>query len=424
MDQGTSFSAFLKIVALSLFAALSGWAASSPNAPSPETLSTLAKKKGIYIGAAVGSPFWGTDPRYKETLAREYNIIVPENAMKFDQLETKRNTFNYKNADDLAAFAAANGMALRGHNLVWHQASGWLEAATTLGRDEMLAILKNHIDNVVGHYKGKILEWDVVNEALDDNAGLRNTFWRQRVGDDYLDSAYAWAHRADPAALLFYNDYSGEGMGGKADRVYALVKGLQDRGIPIHGVGLQCHFESGKSFSASDIDKNIKRLGALGLRVSITELDFRMQLPADSAARAVQKANYALLLKTCLDNSNCKSFLTWGFTDASSWVPDFFAGWGDALPFDKDYTPKPAYDGLKETLLQALPIRGGASNRNSGTGRAGYAAAFFQSGERRGSGSDAWDGIRTHRTKAAGMGFLDGSQADVHDAVGRDLLRN
>ncbi len=332
-------------------------ASATAHATNAETLASLAKKRGINIGAAVGGAFWGTDVRYKETLAWEYNIIVPEYTMKFDQLETQRGVFNWKYGDDLAKFTAAHGMALRGHNLVWHQSSGWLEAANTLSRIEMLTILKNHIDSVLGHYRGKILEWDVVNEAVDDNAGLRNTFWRQRVGDDYIDSAYVWAHRADPTALLFYNDYSGEGMGAKADRIYALIKSMKDRGIPIHGVGLQCHFQSSKSFSTSDIDKNMKRLGALGLRVSITELDFRMKLPADSAARAVQAANYAMLLKTCLDNTNCKSFLTWGFTDAFSWVPDFFVGWGDALPFDTAYHRKPAYDGMIQSLSEGVSIR-------------------------------------------------------------------
>ncbi|MDB5049708.1 MAG: glycoside hydrolase family 10 [Fibrobacteres bacterium] len=324
-----------------------------------ESAGNLARKRGVYVGAAVGGAFWGSDVRYKDTLKKEYNIIVAENAMKFDQLEPKRNLFTWKQADDLAAFAAQNDMALRGHNLVWHQASGWIsQAAAGLDRIEMQGILKNHIDSVVGHFQGKILEWDVVNEGLDDaSGGLRDTFWRQRIGDDYLDSAFTWAHRADPKALLFYNDYSGEGMGGKADRIYALVKGMKDRGVPVQGVGLQCHFASAKSFSVADIDLNMKRLGALGLRVSVTELDFRTALPADSAALAVQKDNYARLLAVCLANANCKSFLTWGFTDAYSWVPDFFPGQGAALPFDAEYKPKPAYQGMVQALTDAVGIR-------------------------------------------------------------------
>jgi endo-1,4-beta-xylanase len=358
-----------------------------------ESLGSLAAKRGVYVGAAIGGTFWniGADARYRETMKREFNILVAENAMKFEPLENQRNKFNWKQADELAAYAASNGMALRGHNLVWHQASGWLEAATGLDRAEMLAILKNHIDSVAGRYRGKILEWDVVNEAVDDAAGLRNTFWLQRVGADYLDSAFTWAHRADPEAYLFYNDYSGEGMGGKADRIFALVKGMKEKGVPIHGVGLQCHFASGAAFAVDDIDKNIKRLGALGLRVSVTELDFRMKLPADSAARAVQKDNYYRLLKTCLANPNCKTFLTWGFTDAYSWVPGFFTGFGDALPFDAAYKSKPAYEGMRQALMESVSIRNHERRSGGSAGR-----------------GDAYTGT-----------FADGLHAGYRDAIGR-----
>ncbi len=247
----------------------------------------------------------------------------------------------------------------------------------------MLAILKNHIDSTLSRYRGKILEWDVVNEAVDDASGMRKTFWLDRIGEDYLDSAFTWAHRADPAAYLFYNDYSGEGMGGKSDRIYALVKGMKDRGVPIHGVGLQCHLASAAGFAMGDIDRNIKRLGALGLRVAITELDFRIKLPADSAGRAVQKDNYYRLLKTCLANANCKTFLTWGFTDASSWVPGFFPGMGDALPFDAAYKPKPAYEGMRQALAEGVSL------------------------------------YRTDRRPASRMEFAEGLHAGYRDAIGR-----
>lgn len=339
------------------------------SAPAQETLGSLAKQRGVYIGAAVGGAFWGNDARYKPGL-KQFNIIVAENAMKFDQLEPSRGRFTWQRGDDLAAFAAQNGMALRGHNLLWHQASDWIaNASGGLSRAEMQAILKNHIDSVVTHFKGKILEWDVVNEAIDDGTGaLRESFWKQRIGADYLDSAFVWAHRADPGALLFYNDYSGEGMGGKSNRIYDLVKGMKEKGVPVHGVGLQCHFQSAKAFSTADIDRNLKRLGALGLRVSMTEVDLRVILPADTAALSLQKENYSKLFATCLANPNCKAFLTWGFTDAYSWVPDFYKGSGAALPFDAEYRPKPAYEGLQQALLNVSAIRPGMrpGSRSSG----------------------------------------------------------
>ncbi len=364
----------INTAALALFLSVTAMAV-----PAQETLGSLAKKRGVFVGAAVGDAFWGGDARYKDTLKKEFNLIVAENAMKFDQLEPSKNRFTWKQGDDLAAFAAQNGISLRGHNLVWHQQSGWIaNAAAGLSRIEMQAVLKNHIDSVVGHFQGKILEWDVVNEAIDDGAGaLRESFWKQRIGSDYLDSAFTWAHRADPKALLFYNDYSGEGMGGKSDKIYDLVKGMKDRGVPIHGVGLQSHFAAQALFSTADIDRNLKRLGALGLRVSFTEVDFRLPLPADSAGLATQKDNYSRLLAVCLANDNCKAFLTWGFTDAHSWVPGFYGGYGAALPFDENYKPKPAYDGLKQSLTTFVGIRAPA---RSGSLRNGNVTLDFAHG--------------------------------------------
>jgi endo-1,4-beta-xylanase len=319
-----------------------------------ETLRSLAAKRGVYIGTAVGSPFYasGSDPKYIGTLKAEFNILVAENEMKFDQIEPNQGQFAWTKADALMDFAAQNQMAVRGHNLVWYQQSGWL-GTSGLGRNEMLMAINNHANKIMSRYKGRILEWDVVNEAIDDGGLiLRDTFHKNSIGDDYIDSAFWFARRADPQALLFYNDYGGEGLGGKADKIFDLVKGLKQRGIPIDGVGFQAHFENKNWPKVSDIDKNIKRLAALGLMVSFTEVDFRIPLPADSSQLELQKTNYRSLLGVCLANSNCKSFVTWGFTDAFSWVPGFFTGFGASLPYDAQYQKKPAYAGLQEALIE------------------------------------------------------------------------
>lgn len=328
------------------------------------TLREAASSRGFSIGAAVGGAFWGGDARYRPLLQREFNLLVAENVMKWDQLQPRRGEFAWAKADELVAFARENGAAMRGHVFVWHQQSRWIEEGN-FGREEMLALLKAHIAAVAGRYRGKVREWDVVNEAIDDGTGtLRASFWRSRIGDDFIDSAFAFAHAADPSAKLYYNDYGSEDMGAKSTKVYNLVKGLKDRGIPIHGVGLQCHFQSDAWPRPGDIDRNLKRLGGLGLEVSLTEVDFRVRLPADSAALARQKASYAALLGVCLANSNCKSFLAWGFTDAHSWVPGFFTGFGAALIFDAQYQPKPAYYGLLEALSNTALLRPGYSSHH------------------------------------------------------------
>ena len=140
-----------------------------------QSLRDLASKRGILYGAAVGAAFWKPDSAYRDLLARECSIIVAENEMKFNLIEPERGRFNWTRADDLVAFAERNGMKIRGHNLVWHAQSDWASKLNA-GRDEMIAVMRSHILAVAGRYKGKILEWDVVNEAIDDGDGfLRDT---------------------------------------------------------------------------------------------------------------------------------------------------------------------------------------------------------------------------------------------------------
>ncbi len=326
-----------------------------------ESLRTLAQKRNFNIGAAIGSAFWEeTNPLYKTTLQKEFNILVAENYMKFELIEPSRNKFTWTKGDDLVNYAQQNGMLMRGHNLVWGSQSRWAEnLANIASKTEMLAILKNHIDSVVTHFKGKIYEWDVVNEGIEDNTGkLRANFWFKSIGPEYIDSAFVWAHRADPKAFLIYNDYDNEATNIKSDSIFAFLKSLRARGIPVHGVGLQCHLKNSDPLVIANIDKNIKRLSGLGLRISFTEVDFMIALPTNSTTLELQKNNYKNLLGVCLANDSCHTFLTWGFTDKYSWVPEFFPGNGSALPIDENYNPKPAYEGLKLALQAATSIRG------------------------------------------------------------------
>src|SRR5690606_5078017 len=138
-------------------------------------------------------------------------------AMKFGPLRPSRNTFNFNAADALIDFAEANDMQVRGHTLLWHnQNPDWLNNGN-FSRDEMIEIMREHITTVVGRYRGRIVAWDVVNEAIADNGQLRNTIWLQTIGPEYIEMAFEFAHEADPQALLFYNDYNAEGSGTKSD---------------------------------------------------------------------------------------------------------------------------------------------------------------------------------------------------------------
>ena len=217
----------------------------------------------------------------------------------------------------------------------------------------------------MGHYKGRIAYWDVVNEAVADNgSGLRDTPWRQFIGDDYIDLAFQFAHEADPDALLFYNDYGAEDMGRKSDAVYAMVKDMLDRGIPINGVGLQAHSTVGRlNFRA--IGNNIQRLGDLGLQVQITEFDDRYPGEADEQTLSQQADDYAQMLQTCLDHNACTAFITWGVSDKYTWLRGRNLGFYknptvEPLLFDDNLEPKPAYYALLDVLKQH------ASERDAG----------------------------------------------------------
>ncbi len=317
-------------------------------------LRDLADRCGFKIGAAVSLAPLRDEPLYGEVLAREFNFVTTENALKFEPVHPRPDQYAFQEADAIVEFAQAHDMRVRGHTLIWHnQLPLWLQDGQWT-RDELLRVMREHVATVVGRYRGRICVWDVVNEAVADGGRtLRPTVWQEVIGADYLDLAFRWAHEADPDALLFYNDYNAEGMDRKSDMVYELLKGMLARGVPVHGVGLQMHITLNMPPRWSAVQENIARLNALGLEVHITELDVRIHGKPTGARLLEQAQIYRDLLSVCLDAEKCTAVTMWGFTDRHSWVPDFFVGSGAALPFDEAYRPKPAYGALVEGLAQA-----------------------------------------------------------------------
>jgi endo-1,4-beta-xylanase len=317
-------------------------------------LRTLAELQArpIGVGAAVGSLFGTADAigtQYMNVLAREFDVLTPENDMKFTALQPVRGQFTYARADAMVAFAQAHGMRVRGHALAWYQqVPPWVTGGTWT-KAESKALLDDHIANVVGHFRGTLASWDVVNEALNDGSGtLRPGFWADHIGREYIEQAFRSARAADPTAQLFYNDYLIEGAGVKADSVYAMLRDLRARGVPVDGVGMQMHLSLGDV--PSTLASNFARFAALGLRIHITELEVRMPIPSTPASLATQAANYRAVYDVCLKEPACDMIVTWGFTDRASWVPGSFPGLGDALPFDANFAKKPAYTAVHDLL--------------------------------------------------------------------------
>lgn len=323
----------------------------TPPAGDTTSLRTLAARKARLIGSAVdrGFRYSGTDGvTFKTTLAHEFNLLTPENDMKFERIHPARDVYRFEPADSLVTFAEANGMKVRGHNLIWHQQlATWLTSGSWTA-DEARALLVDHVTKVVSHYRGHVLEWDVVNEGLADNGSLRSGFWLDHIGREYVELAFRTARAADPGVGLFYNDYNIEGINAKSDSLYALVRDFQARGVPIDGIGLESHFQLGGI--PSTLGANIARFAALGLKVHITELDVRMLLPATTTQLQTQAQNYRDVVSTCFGSPACDVVVMWGFTDKESWIPNTFPGWGAALVFDSSYQPKPAYTSLHDLL--------------------------------------------------------------------------
>ena len=320
--------------------------------PSTDTLRAYAAQRGKLIGAAVNNGLV-REVNYAEVLAREYNLLTTENAMKWEFIQPERDQYNWADADELVNFAMTHEMKVRGHTLIWQQQMpDWLKY-TQWTREELLAVMREHITNVVGRYRGRVLIWDVVNEAVIKDGVINTPFWSKQLGSDYIDLAFQIAHDTDPDALLFYNDYGAEGMGAKSDEVYELVKGMIERGIPIDGVGMQFHIELNKLPDLKEVAQNIKRLGELGLQVHITELDIRIKGAPTPDQLELQAQNYREILNVCLNAPNCTAFVMWGMTDKYSWIPVSNEGYGSALIFDEEYKPKPAY----LALLDALKIK-------------------------------------------------------------------
>jgi len=314
-----------------------------------DTLRSAADARGIHIGTAVASRLL-QQPEYAAVLAREFNQVQPENETKMRNVHPTRDRFDFSAADAIAAFAAAHGMKMRGHVLVWHEAVPAWVSQGGFTPDQLESILREHITTEVSHFAGRIYAWDVVNEAVEKDGSMRKSVWSGIP--NYIAGAFRTAHAADPAALLFYNDYDTEERNAKSDAVYALVQKLLQDGVPINGVGFQCHLTL-KGVSKADFMVNLARFTALGLQVQITELDVRIPLengapkPEDLERQA---RVYSDVASACVATPHCTAIQTWGFTDRYSWVPHTFKGTGAALPFDADYKPKPAWTALLRAL--------------------------------------------------------------------------
>ncbi len=337
---------FRKIILLGLGLTLSSV---SSLAQTPTTLRSLSDARGVNIGVAVNPTlFEDLEPEYGEIVAREFNMIVPENAMKWAALNPQPGQYVWGVADAIVNLGLKNKQKIRGHTLVWHEQLPTYVLGIT-DRAVMINRTKEHVQSVVKHFKGKIDSWDVINEAVSDNGGLRNTPFLKVIGQEYFEYVFRWAHQADPNAKLFYNDYNTDGINQKSDDVYKLVKGLLAKGVPINGVGFQAHVDNGFNVLEQRHLENLQRFKDLGLEVQITELDVQTNSSYPASEQNQRQATvYADLLRNCLV-VKCSAFMIWGLDDSHSWRAS-----KSPLIFDSNYQPKPAYNAILEVLKEPV----------------------------------------------------------------------
>lgn len=322
----------------------------------------LPSLKDIYadqflVGFASGSYLW----RDEALVLSHYNAFTAENEMKPASVQPSENYYTFDGADSLAGWAIQNDVTLVGHTLVWHsQSPDWMwyrPDGSLRSRDEGLQIMEEHINTVAGRWAGQVYQWDVVNEAIvlgETPSDLRNSPWLQVIGEDYIEQAFRFAHAADPNALLLYNDYNSTEPA-QRDAIYNLAKGLLEKDVPIHGIGLQGHWGINGP-SEQRIREAIELYASLGLSINITELDVSVydwddrsnlypdRLPLEvQHKQAEQIAMYFRVFNEYSDVIDRVSF--WGITDRNTWLNDYPENNRPNHPllFDRESQPKPAF---------------------------------------------------------------------------------
>lgn len=343
-----------------------------------------AAGEGLLVGAAVSAGDL-EDPAVAALVAREFGCLTAENEFKPASLQRERGRFTFERADRIADFAEKHRMKLIGHTLVWHQQSpAWMLAdadGRPLGRAAALENLKNHIEAVVGHFQGRVLGWDVVNEAISDegDAYLRETPARRAIGDDYVAKAFEFARAADPDVELYYNDYNID-QPGKREKAVRLIRELQAAGVRVDGVGIQGHWLL-ESPDVRLIDEAITTFAGLGVKVMVTELDvdvlprrragadvsavetrgldpYRQGLPEDVQRRLAERYGELFAVFAKHRGATLTRVTFWGVHDARSWLNNWpvRGRTNHPLLWDRELRPKPALAAVERAL------RGSASD--------------------------------------------------------------
>lgn len=301
------------------------------------------------VGAAVSNR---TIKSHADIISKHFNCITCENEMKYSSVATDEEHYNFSHADRIMEFALNNKLAVRGHTLVWHnQTPEWVFKGAD--REQLLQRIKTHIATIGGRYQGQVFCWDVVNEAIEDKFGLvlRQSKWLEILGDHFMDDIFRIARELLPGAQLFYNDYNETNLE-KREKIYQTIRNMKKRGIPVDGIGMQCH-NNIYGPTADELKRTIELYAGLGVRIHITEMDVslyefsdhskHMEPPADLIEKqAVIYDKYFQIFREYKDYIDCVTL--WGVADDATWLDNFPVrnrkNW--PLLFDENHNPKEA----------------------------------------------------------------------------------
>lgn len=331
-----------------------------PQLPSPP-LKKLAERKDLQIGSFASLKYLRERP-YRAILASEfsYAIIDGEPNWQFEDstLRPSKDKFDFTSLDKVFDFAEQNRMPVRVQHLLWGDPK-WLPDWLTQGnfsREELLNIIHNHIKTVGAHYKGRVREYSVVNEAFSRKllTGGNHDWWGEKLGYDYIDKAFIWAREADPNAVLILNDFGNETEGQISNLMYDYVKDAKSRGVPIDAIGMQMHISGTNAPSKEKVVSNMRRLSTLGIKIYVTEFDVNMHDVKGSAKEkeARQAQIYGDMLGACVEVGPkiCPNFGFLGLVDRQSWYNGIGLNDANPLLFHDNYSPKPAFYAVRTTL--------------------------------------------------------------------------
>ncbi|KAL5481163.1 hypothetical protein ACEPAI_10104 [Sanghuangporus weigelae] len=322
-----------------------------------------------YFGTAANTMFLYNDQAYTRIISTQFSMMTPENEMKWENIEPQQNVFNFTGGDEIVRFAKSVNARVRGHTFEWqvylldssspskqpimnareNQLAPWVNDSLTA--TQLDRALENHIKTVLNHYRGQLYAFDVINEMISDNTPnetFKDNIWTRKFGEIAMPKALQYAREADKNIRIYINDYGTEGINSKSDTLYNVVQGFIRDGVPVDGIGFQCHFILGQI--PTTVAENMQRFADLGLDVAVTELDIILPGPANETALAQQAQDYWTVVNACVRTNRCVGVTTWGVSDDHSWLPNY-----NVLPFDAQKQPKPAFYAIADAF-QGIPI--------------------------------------------------------------------